>query len=91
MIPQRGYTTVQTINAGEVVGWSWLLPPFKWHYDARVIKPVRAVVFDGKCLREQCEKNHDLGYEMLKRISQVIAGRLEATRLQLLDVYGANA
>jgi CRP-like cAMP-binding protein len=91
MIPQRGYTTVQTVSAGEVLGWSWLLPPFRWHYDARVMKLARAIVFDGKCLREKCEQNHDLGFEMLKRMSTVIAGRLEATRLQLLDVYGANA
>lgn len=91
MIPQRGFTTVQTVSAGEVLGWSWFLPPYRWHYDARVIKPARAIVFDGKCLREKCEQNHELGFEVLKRLSIVIAGRLEATRLQLLDIYGVNA
>lgn len=91
MIPQRGFTTVQTVSAGEVLGWSWFLPPYRWHYDARVIKAARAIVFDGKCLREKCEQNHELGFEVLKRLSIVIAGRLEATRLQLLDIYGVNA
>jgi CRP-like cAMP-binding protein len=91
MIPQRGATTVQTVGEGDVLGWSWLFPPYRWHFGARTLKLTRAIAFDGKCLRTKCEKDHDLGYELLKRFSRVVTERLEATRLQLLDLYGANA
>jgi len=86
--PDRGSITVQTIGAGEILGWSWLLPPYQWHFDARAVEPTRAIALDGKCLRAKCENDHDLGYELLKRFAQIMEQRLEATRLQLLDIYG---
>jgi CRP-like cAMP-binding protein len=89
-IPQRGVTTVQTVGAGEMLGWSWLFPPYRWRLEARTVEPTRALAFDGKCLRAKCEKDHDLGYELLKRFSQIVTERLEATRLQLLDLYGTH-
>ena len=76
-----------TVDAGEILGWSWLLPPYQWKFNARAMESIRAIALDGKCLRTKCEENHDLGYELLKRFAQVIEKRLEATRLQLLDVY----
>jgi CRP/FNR family cyclic AMP-dependent transcriptional regulator len=82
--------TLQTIGAGDVLGWSWLIPPYHWKFDARAIEPVRGLALDGKCLRTKCEADHDLGYELLKRFAQVMEERLQATRLQLLDVYGAR-
>jgi CRP/FNR family transcriptional regulator, cyclic AMP receptor protein len=91
MIPQRGFTTVQTVGDGEVLGWSWLLPPYRWHFGGRALEPTRGLSFDGKCLRTKCEEDHDLGYEILKRFTHIISERLDATRLQLLDLYGANA
>jgi CRP-like cAMP-binding protein len=90
MIPSRGFTTVQTLGEGEMLGWSWLLPPYRWQFGARASKPTRALAFDGKCLRNKCEEDHDLGYEILKRFTHIISERLDATRLQLLDLYGAN-
>jgi CRP-like cAMP-binding protein len=87
-IPQKGPLAIQTREAGEVMGWSWLVPPYKWHFDARAFELTRAIALDGKCLREKCEKDHDLGYEIMKRFALLIAQRLEATRLQLMDVYG---
>jgi len=89
MIPHRGFTTLQTVGEGEVLGWSWLLAPYRWRFGARTLQPTRALAFDGKCLRGKCEEDHDLGYEMLKRFTNVVTERLEATRLQLLDLYGA--
>ena len=86
----RGPITIQTIGEGEVLGWSWLIPPYNWHFDARAVELTRAIALDAKCLRIKCEEDHDLGYELLKRFSHIIEQRLEATRLQLLDVYGAN-
>lgn len=88
--PDRGSITIQTIGEGEVLGWSWLIPPYHWHYDARALELTRAIALDGKCLRMKCEQDHDLGYEILKRFAHVITQRLEATRLQLMDVYGVR-
>ena len=86
--PQRGAITVQTLGAGELVGWSWLFPPYLWQFDARAMDIVRATSFDGACLRKKCDADPAMGYELMKRLAQLISQRLEATRLQLLDVYG---
>jgi CRP/FNR family cyclic AMP-dependent transcriptional regulator len=91
MTPQKGFVTVQTVGEGDVLGWSWLFPPHRWHFDGRIIRPTRALAFDGKCLRTKCEEDHHLGYEVLKRFTRLVVERLEATRLQLLDLYGAHA
>ena len=87
-VPQRGPVTIDTIQEGEVVGWSWLFPPYRWHFDARALQLTRAVAFDGKCLREKCDKDAKLGYDLVTRFSQVIMQRLQSSRLQLLDLYG---
>jgi len=83
--------TIDTVEDGEVLGWSWLVPPYYWRFDARAQDRVRAIGLDGKCLREKCEENHDLGYELLKRFAHIMDQRLQATRLQLIDVYGRQA
>jgi CRP/FNR family transcriptional regulator, cyclic AMP receptor protein len=88
---QRGRISIETIEAGEVLGWSWLFPPYRWHFSARVVEPVRAIALDGMCLRAKGEEDHDLGYELMKRVAQIMMGRLQATRIQLLDVYGVGA
>ncbi len=85
-----GTITIQTLNAGDILGWSWLVPPYRWHFDARAVEPVRAIALDGECLRRKCEQDHDLGYELLKRFAEIITQRLQATRLQLLDVYATR-
>lgn len=88
---RRGALTVETLGEGEVVGWSWLFPPHRYAFDARVVEPVRAIAFDGACLRGKCERDHELGYELMKRMARLFTRRLAATRWQLLDVYGAPA
>ena len=85
--PQRGAITIETVGDGELLGWSWLIPPFQWHFDARALNLTRAVALDARCLRSKCDADPSLGYELLKRFSQVMEQRLEATRLQLLDLY----
>jgi CRP-like cAMP-binding protein len=87
----RGALTVETVDDGDVVGWSWLFRPFRWHFDARALDPVRAIAFDGACLRGKCDQDHTLGYELLNRFSPVMLERLQATQLQLIDVYGGAA
>jgi CRP-like cAMP-binding protein len=88
--PQRKPVIVETLGEGDVLGWSWLLPPYTWKFHARAVEMTRAIALDGKCLRTKCEQNHDLGYELLKRFAQIIERRLEATRFQLLDVYAVR-
>lgn len=88
--PGKGPLVIQTLGEGEVLGWSWLIPPYEWHFDARAVELTRAFALDGKCLRMKCEEDHHLGYELLKRFTDIIEQRLQATRLQLLDVYGTQ-
>ena len=89
--PNRGSLTIATVGEGEVLGWSWLFPPYHWHFDARAIELTRAIALDGKCLRKKCEEDHDLGYELLKRFSHIIMERLKATRIQMIDLYNGNS
>lgn len=81
---------LQTLDNGDILGWSWLLPPYYWHFDTHVQKETHLYVLDGPCIRQKCEKNHSLGYELLKRFAYIMETRLEATRLQLLDIYQKN-
>ena len=87
-VPARGSVVIETLEAGEVVGWSWLFPPYQWHFDARAVSLVRATSFDGVCLRGKCESDPKLGYDLISRFAQVMIRRLQWTRLRLLDVYG---
>jgi len=86
--PARGPLVIETLDAGEMLGWSWLFPPFRWHFDARAITTVRATAFDGACLRGKCDADAALGYELVSRFAQTLIERLQWTRLRLLDVYG---
>ena len=88
--PERGSLTIQTLGEGDVLGWSWLFPPYRWTFDARALTLTRAIALDGACLRAKCERDHSLGYDLLKRFAAIVVERLQATRLQLLDVYGTH-
>ena len=87
-VPNKGPVTIETIEGGEMLGWSWLFPPYKARFDARALNAVRALSLDGACLRTKCEKDPTLGYELTKRFTRLVVSRLEATRMQLLDLYG---
>lgn len=84
---QRQPVTIETIEVGEVLGWSWLFPPYRWHFSARVVEPIRAIALDGTCLRTKAETDHELGYQLTRRVAQIMLQRLQATRLQFLDIY----
>jgi CRP/FNR family transcriptional regulator, cyclic AMP receptor protein len=86
--PGRGALVIETLHPGEVVGWSWLFEPFLWQFDGRAVQDTRAVSFDGACLRGKCDVDHELGYQLMRRFAATLIDRLQATRLQLLDVYG---
>lgn len=89
--PGRGPLTFQTVGVGELVGLSWLIPPYRWTFDARALELVRAIGIDAKCLRAKCEADHDLGYDLMQRLLPVLIDRLHATRMQILDVYGEHS
>lgn len=83
----RGPVPIQTVGPGEVVGWSWLVPPHRWQFDCQARDPVEGIVIDGAWLRDQCEQDHELGFQLLRQLVSVIGGRLAATRVQMLDLY----
>jgi len=86
--PGRGSIIVQTLGAGDVAGFSWLLEPHQWQFDGRAVEPVRALALDGTCLRGKCTEDTRLGFELTQLFARLAIQRLQATRLQLLDVYG---
>ncbi len=88
--PGRQPISIQTIGEGDVLGWAWLFEPYKWHFSAKALEITRALAFDGVCLRTKCDEDHDLGYELMKRFANIITQRLQATRLQMLDVFGVH-
>jgi len=86
--PASGPMVVDTVDAGDVLGWSWLVPPYTCLFDVRAVEATGAVSFDGRCLRGKCEEDSRLGYALMKLVTQVMLGRLTAARLRLLDMYG---
>lgn len=79
-----------TLGEGEIVGASWLVPPYRAMFDARAMELTRAIGIDAACLRGKFEADHELGYEMMRAFVPVLAKRLQSTRLQILDVYGTR-
>ena len=86
--PPTGRITLQTVGEGELLGWSWLNPPYRWSFDGVAVTLVRTVCIDAQKLRADFEKDHELGYHLFQRMISVMAGRLTAARLQMLDLYG---
>ena len=85
-VPGQGRTRIDTIGMGEMLGWSWLFPPFAWAFGAVTIGPVEAFEFDGRDVRAYCAADPALGYELTRRLVRVIANRLQATRTRLISV-----
>ena len=77
---------IETLGAGDVLGWSWLFPGFAWHFHARALETTRAIACDGAHLLVHSEEDHDFGYELMKRVAQVVIHRLQATRKQLVRI-----
>jgi len=89
-IAGKGALIIQTLLPNELFGWSWIFPPFQWQFDGRATQPVKALVFNGACLRAKCDADPELGYTLMKLFAQLMTNRLKATRLQLLDIYGST-
>jgi CRP-like cAMP-binding protein len=87
-VPGEGPVVIETIGMGELLGWSWLFPPFKWAFGAVAATPVGAFEFDAPAVREACAADPGLGYELNQRITRVLAKRLQATRIRLISRAG---
>lgn len=84
-LPGRGVVQIQTVEAGEALGWSWFFPPYHWHFGARALVPSDLITIDAHFIRDEVERDHDFGYEIAIRIGEVLFRRLETMRTQLLQ------
>jgi len=82
---------IDTIGMGELLGWSWLFPPYRWAFGAAAAGPVEAFEFDGRAVRACCESDPALGYELTRRLALVVAKRLQATRVRLITASSQPA
>ena len=89
-VPGRGDKVVDSVEEGDVVGWSWLVPPHRWFFDGRAVDEVSAISFDASCLRGKCDEDPRLGYALMQRVARVMYHRLQSARVRLLDVYGTD-
>ncbi|HBL18416.1 MAG: hypothetical protein A2X36_14405 [Elusimicrobia bacterium GWA2_69_24] len=88
LLSKEGETIpIQEVGPGDLLGWSWLLPPYKWGFDARAAETTLALVFDGASLRKKCEQNFEFGFRFLQVISMALSRRLDVTRAHLLEYY----
>jgi len=90
-VPNRGTLLVETLGPGEVLGVSWPFPPYRWEFDSMAIDPTSAIAMDAECLRNKCDEEPTLGYQVFKSFALLMGDRLQASRLQLLDLYGNHA
>jgi CRP-like cAMP-binding protein len=88
--PPKAGQIIQTLKGGDIAGWSWIFPPYRWNFDLKVAEDCSVITMDGLCLRDKCEADPRLGYDLMKRFAAIMTERLRATRMQLLDLYEAN-
>jgi CRP-like cAMP-binding protein len=86
-VPPKGRLIVQDLGRDDVLGWSWLFPPYVWHFQARAVERTRAITFNGAHLLVACERNHEFGYDLMKRLAQVLIRRLQATQQHLVKLH----
>jgi len=84
-VMEHGPIATDSVHAGEPLGWSWLFPPYRWHFDARAIEPTTAIFFHGDILRQHYNEDITLAHDLSQRICRVMAHRLQATRRKLIE------
>jgi CRP/FNR family transcriptional regulator, cyclic AMP receptor protein len=89
-VQPSGHLMVQDLGPNDVLGWSWLFPPYVWHFQARAIEVTRTISFNGAHLLIACERNHEFGYDLMKRLTQILIRRLQATRKQLVKLHNGR-
>lgn len=89
-VPGHGPLRLETRGGGDILGWSWLMKPYRWHFDARALTPVATLIIDARCLREKCDKDHEFGYEILRRFAELMVRDVRSMSLQLIDMYSPS-
>lgn len=84
-VKERGMIPIRTLGPGDDLGWAWLFPPYAMHFSARAVEPTRTIFIYGTRLREKCEANHELGYQLMKRVAEAVVRNLNATQQRLLE------
>jgi CRP/FNR family transcriptional regulator, cyclic AMP receptor protein len=87
-VPGQGRMKIDTVGMGELLGWSWLFPPYRWHYSASAGEVTSVIEFDAAGVRELCQRDPALGFQLAIRFTEVVVDRLQSTRMRLLDAYG---
>jgi CRP-like cAMP-binding protein len=87
-VPTRPAAVVDTLHAGDLLGWSWLFPPYEWHLGAQALTPVRALQFDAGVVRAQCEQDARFGCAVARHVARIVAERSQRARFRLLELYG---
>jgi CRP/FNR family transcriptional regulator, cyclic AMP receptor protein len=90
-VSPQGYLAVQELGANDVLGWSWLFPPYVWHFQARAVELTETVAFNGAHLLVTCERNHEFGYDLMKRLAQILIRRLQATQKQFVKLHASHS
>jgi CRP/FNR family transcriptional regulator, cyclic AMP receptor protein len=90
-VPGEGPTVIETIGMGELLGWSWMFPPYRWAFGAVTLSPLEAFEFDAKAVRDCCAADPALAHELTQQVAQVLAKRLQATRMRLIARNGRAA
>jgi CRP/FNR family transcriptional regulator, cyclic AMP receptor protein len=78
---------LQNLGEGAIIGWSWLIPPYEWHFQARALEDAGVIRFDGDAIFERCEKDPDFGYEMLKRFAGLMSERVSSAREKMMQEW----
>ena len=89
-VKEHGMIPIQTLGPGEDLGWAWLFPPYYLHFSARAIEPMKAIFFYGTRLRQHCEEDHDLGYELMKRVAGAVMKNLQSTQQRMAECADAS-
>jgi CRP-like cAMP-binding protein len=89
-VMEHGPVATDVVHGGEPLGWSWLFPPYLWHFTARTLEPTTAIFFDGNILRKHYEEDLTFGHDLFKRISQVMVCRLQSARRKLLEFHAKS-
>ncbi|MGC9960946.1 MAG: cyclic nucleotide-binding domain-containing protein [Acidimicrobiales bacterium] len=87
-VPSKGLVSLETLQTGDILGWSWVVPPYVWHFDAVAVEHVRAVELHADCLLPYLEENPAAGYRLMTEVAKIMEERLESTRIRLLDLFG---
>jgi len=86
-VPAKGAMMISRIKEGGISGYSWLFLPYRSQFDTRALTKVKAIQLNGKCLRGKAESDHELGYKLMNKFTQMILQRMQDTRRQMLDIY----